>query len=125
MIFYIPFNYSGNLTDLCGKGDNPKIMDVVWTYIMTLVYLFVMGILYISSLINFGGKHSYTPILFKTIMLIITLGFAFAERNVDYTTKQTDVKCQSEKTGGETYDKFNNNDIFNAILSGDTRYMPK
>ena len=125
MIFYIPFNYSGKLTELCGKGDNPKIMDVVWTYIMTLVYLFVMGILYISSLINFGSKYSYTPIVFKTIMLLLTLGFSFAERNIDYTSKETDVKCQSKKTGGETDDKFNNNDIFNAILSGDKRYMPK
>ena len=126
MIFYIPFNYSGNLKELCGgKDDDPKIMDVVKTYIMTLVYLFVMGIFYISSLINFGSKYSYTPIVFKTIMLLLTLGFSFAERNIEYTEKNTEVKCQSKKTGGETDDKFNNNDIFNAILSGDQGYVPK
>jgi predicted nucleic acid-binding Zn-ribbon protein len=125
MIFYIPFNYSGNLKDLCGVTENPRIMNVVYSYGLTLVYLSVMGILYITTLINFGSGYNYTPILFKSIMLLITIVFYFTDMNIDYTGKKTDVKCQSKKTGGETDDKFNNNDIFNAILSGDQGYVPK
>ena len=125
MIFYIPFNYSGNLQGKCGVTENPRIMNVVYSYGLTLVYLFAMGILYITTLINFGSGYNYTPILFKSIMLGLTILFYFADMNIDYTGKKTDVKCQSKKTGGETDDKFNNNDIFNAILSGDQGYVPK
>jgi hypothetical protein len=124
MIFYIPFNYSGNLQGKCGNDNNPTLSNVCLKYSQPLIYLSLMGLAYITSGINFSNNsYSIVQIVIKVFMLVATIAFLSAEWNTKYT-EINNVKCNSTKKGVYTQDELANHDIFNAILSGDKRYVP-
>ena len=124
MIFYIPFNYSGNLQGKCGN-NNPTLKNVCYANIPTLIYLALMGLAYITSGINFSTKSYHNvQIGIKVFMLVATIVFLSAELFNKTEFSHDNMKCNSTKKGVYTDDELSNHDIFNAILSGDKRYVP-